>query len=100
MVKSYKQTFHAPNEASRPLFVSSFLLGISPQRVSEAIETAINSTEPKLRFPIEGGANVLIEGQSKMSDEEWIAMGRHESVEDYFQEFAMRLNCKAMLSAY
>ena len=35
-------------------------------------------------------AEVLVSGRARMTDEEWIAMGRHSSDEDYFTEFAAR----------
>lgn len=81
-----------PNAVARmqALFTQGKQIGDSPQTVAETVESAINSTEPKLRFPVGSGASGFIDGRARMSDEEWIAMGRHESVEDYFEEFAAR----------
>jgi NAD(P)-dependent dehydrogenase (short-subunit alcohol dehydrogenase family) len=76
------------------LFTQGKQIGDSPQTVAETVESAINSTGPKLRFPV-GGAQGFIDGRARMSDEEWIAMGRHESVEDYFAEFAQRFPMSA-----
>lgn len=86
-----KETVY-PNAVQRMqvLFSQAKQTGDSPQLVAETIAASIDSTGPRLRFPVGGGASVFIEGRSKMKDEEWIAMGRHETVEDYFQEFAMR----------
>jgi len=85
-----------PNAVQRTqvLFSQAKHTGDSPQLVAEAIESAINSTELKLRFSV-GGAEIFIDGRARMSDEEWIAMGRHETVEDYFKEFAARFSMPA-----
>lgn len=72
------------------MFTQGNETGDAPQLVAETIECAINSTEPKLRYTVSDAGGVLIEGRARMTDEEWIAMGGHDSVEGYFQEFAIR----------
>jgi len=72
------------------LFTNGGENGGSPESVAETIEAAINSTDAQLRFPVGGDARMLLDGRARMSDEEWIAMCRHDSHEDYFQEFAAR----------
>ncbi|MBA4124318.1 MAG: SDR family oxidoreductase [Acidobacteria bacterium] len=86
------------NESSYPnaveriqmLFANGNENGGAPESVAETIEAAINSTDAQLRFPVGGDARMLLDGRARMSDEEWIAMCRHDSHEDYFQEFATR----------
>jgi NAD(P)-dependent dehydrogenase (short-subunit alcohol dehydrogenase family) len=64
--------------------------GGHPQVVADAIESALTTKTPKLRFLAGSDAGVFVTGRSRMSDEEWVAMGRHETDEDYFQEFGAR----------
>jgi len=77
-------------ERTQMMFTQGQQTGGEPQVVAEKIELAINSNDAKLRFPVGDGAQVLLDGRARMSDEEWIAMHRHSSHEDYFQEFGER----------
>lgn len=81
-----------PNAVMRTnaLFQHGRQIGDPPQLVAETIEAAILDTEPKLRYPVGDGAKNFVDGRSRMTDEDWVAMGRHATVEEYFQEFAMR----------
>ncbi len=86
-----------PNVIQRTqiMFTQGNETGDAPQLVAEIIESAINSTEPKLRYTVSDGARMLTDGRARMTDEEWIAMGRHDSIEGYFQEFAARFPMSA-----
>jgi len=86
-----------PNVIQRTqiMFTQGNEAGDAPQLVAETIESAINAAEPKLRYTVGDGAWVFIAGRARMTDEEWIAMGRHDSIEDYFQEFATRFPMSA-----
>jgi len=81
-----------PNAVERTavMFTQAQQIGDSPIMAAETIERAITDPDPKLRYHVGDGASVFIDGRARMSDEEWIAMGRHESLEDYFGEFATR----------
>jgi NAD(P)-dependent dehydrogenase (short-subunit alcohol dehydrogenase family) len=72
------------------IFAQGQQTGSDPRVVAEAIEAAINDPERRLRYRVTPDANVLIDGRASMTDEEWVAMGRHSSDEDYFAEFSTR----------
>ncbi|HEX4950407.1 MAG TPA: SDR family oxidoreductase [Blastocatellia bacterium] len=77
-------------ERTRILFTQAKEVGGQPLAVAETIAEAIRAQEPKLRYTVGDSAGMFLQGRARMSDEEWIAMGRHEAVEDFFQEFAQR----------
>ena len=62
----------------------------TPEEVAQTIDYALNDPVPKLRYPAGEGARDFVEGRTRITDEDWIAMGRHTTIDDYFQEFAMR----------
>ena len=86
-----------PNAVQRTqiMFTQGQQTGDSPQMAAETIESAITATEHKLRHTVGDGAKIFTDGRARMSDEEWIAMGRHNTMEDYFQEFATRFSMSA-----
>jgi NAD(P)-dependent dehydrogenase (short-subunit alcohol dehydrogenase family) len=77
-------------ERTRIIFTQAKEIGGQPQAVAETVAEAIHTYEPKLRYIVGDSAPVFLSGRAQMSDEEWIAMGRHETVEDFFQEFTQR----------
>lgn len=83
---------HYPSvvERTRLMFTQAKEVGGQPLAVAETIAEAIHTPEPRLRYTVGDSAGMLLQGRARMSDEEWIAMGRHEAVEDFFQEFAQR----------
>jgi len=72
------------------IFAQGEQTGSDPQVVAEAIEAAIDDPERRFRYRVTPDAPGLIGGRARMTDEEWVAMGRHSSDEAYFTEFAAR----------
>jgi NAD(P)-dependent dehydrogenase (short-subunit alcohol dehydrogenase family) len=55
--------------------------------VAEVVLYAIETDDPKLRYPVSWGGAGISEGRARMSDEDWVAMGRLESLDEYVAAF-------------
>ncbi len=82
--------YHTAERHTYALFAQAQQTGSDPRVVAAAIEAAINDPERRFRYRVTPDAEVFINGRSRMTDEDWIAMGRHSSDEAYFTEFATR----------
>ncbi len=82
--------YYDPERHTYMIFAQGEQTGSDPQVVAEAVEATINDPARRLRYRVTPDAHVLINGRAQMADEDWIAMGRHSSDEDYFGEFAVR----------
>ena len=72
MLQMYAAGYHHASDASE---------------VAEVIRHAIETDEPKLRYPVSWGGAGIIDGRGAMSDEDWVAMGRIESMDEYIAAF-------------
>ena len=68
------------------MFTNAKQVGSDPQAIAEVIEEAIASNASKLRYPAGADASVVLAARARMSDEDWIAMGRTMTDEEYFAE--------------
>ena len=72
MMQMYAAGYHHATDASE---------------VAAVIQHAIETDEPKLRYPVSWGGPGIVEGRRSLSDEDWVAMGRIESMEGYVAAF-------------
>jgi NAD(P)-dependent dehydrogenase (short-subunit alcohol dehydrogenase family) len=72
------------------MFGQARVTGGTPRQVAETVEEAISTSRPKLRYPVGIDAHALIPNRARMTDEDWIALGRTQTDEQYFTEFAAR----------
>jgi hypothetical protein len=70
------------------MFTNAKQIGSNPQAIAEVIEEAIASNASKLRYPAGADASVVMSTRARMSDEDWIALGRTMTDEEYFGEMA------------
>lgn len=61
-----------------------------PRLVAEVVEHAIATSDPKLRYPVGAGALAFITGRARITDEEWMALGRQMPDEEYWAEFSAK----------
>ena len=55
--------------------------------VAEVILGALENPEPQLRYPCAWGGEELSEGRARLSDEEWVNLGRCKTDEEYYAAF-------------
>lgn len=72
------------------IYSSATVNGGDPRVVAEAIEHAISTNEPKLRYLVGADAQVFADGREKVSDENWLEFGREMSEDEFWTEFATR----------
>ncbi len=57
--------------------------------VARIVRHAIESDDPTLRYPVSWASHEIISGRDKLSDADWVALGRTESVDDYIAAFSV-----------
>jgi NAD(P)-dependent dehydrogenase (short-subunit alcohol dehydrogenase family) len=77
-------------ERMKALFTMAQQVGGPTNLVSETITSAIMSPDSKLRYMVGDGARMFVEGRQRMTDQEWVDMGRHTDLDGYFKEFGER----------
>ena len=68
-------------------YSSGFKRDANPAKVAEVILKAIQSDKYQLRWPVGVDALGISSGRPKISDEEWVSMGREMSDEEYSENF-------------
>lgn len=68
------------------LFVHGQQTGGPAEMVAETIEEAINDKTSRLRYPVGDPARAILAARADMTDEEWVDLGRHETLEAFFGE--------------
>lgn len=58
--------------------------------VADTIATALQDPAPRLRYACAWGGRELCEGRSRMSDEDWVALGGIDEDDEYFEMFRER----------
>jgi NAD(P)-dependent dehydrogenase (short-subunit alcohol dehydrogenase family) len=56
--------------------------------VAHVVREAIETDSPRLRYQVSWGGREMIEGRARMTDEEWIALGRAAPLAEYIEAFA------------
>lgn len=72
MLQMYAAGYHHATDASE---------------VAAVIRHAIETDAPRLRYPVSWGGAGITEGRARMTDEDWVAMGRIESMAEYVAAF-------------
>lgn len=69
------------------MYAAGYVHATDASEVAAIIQHAIETDEPKLRYPVSWGGASIVAGRVRMSDEDWVALGRIESMEEYIAAF-------------
>jgi NAD(P)-dependent dehydrogenase (short-subunit alcohol dehydrogenase family) len=80
---AYEAAYRRMNQ----FYVAGALANVPASDVAETIFTAISDPKPSFRYTCAWGGRELPEGRSRMSDDDWIALGRAADDESYYEAF-------------
>lgn len=69
------------------MYAAGYHHATDAREVAAVIQHAIETDDPKLRYAVSWGGAAIVEGRARLSDEDWVAMGRIESMEEYIVAF-------------
>jgi NAD(P)-dependent dehydrogenase (short-subunit alcohol dehydrogenase family) len=72
---------------SLALFPKMIEGGSTSEDTAEIISAAIRTEEPRLRYLVGRDAETIVKHRARMTDEEFVAMGRCESDDDFYASF-------------
>lgn len=86
----------APNESGAygahyermlQMYAAGYVNATDAVEVAQVILHAIETDDPKLRYPVSWGGPEIVAGRAAMTDEQWVELGRAESLDDYVTRF-------------
>ena len=69
------------------MYAAGYVHATDAWEVAAIIQHAIETDAPTLRYPVSWGGAGIVEGRARMSDEDWVAMGRIDSMAEYIAAF-------------
>jgi len=88
---SEKSAYPIAVTVANALFQSATSSGARPEAVAAVIEEAMSDRTSRLRYPVGDAARALLAARAAMSEEQWVDLGRHETLEAYFGEIASHM---------
>ncbi len=74
-------------ERMMQMYAAGYLHATDAAEVARIVLHAIETDEPKLRYPVSWGGRAIVDGRTAMTDEQWVEMGRIESLDEYIAAF-------------
>jgi short-subunit dehydrogenase len=69
------------------MYAAGYLNATDAIEVARVVRHAIETDEPRLRYPVSWGGRELVEGRARMADGDWVALGRAQTLEEYVEAF-------------
>jgi NAD(P)-dependent dehydrogenase (short-subunit alcohol dehydrogenase family) len=70
------------------MYAAGYVNATDAIEVAHIVRHAIETDAPRLRYQVSWGGRELVEGRARMSDEQWVALGRAAPLADYIEAFA------------
>jgi NAD(P)-dependent dehydrogenase (short-subunit alcohol dehydrogenase family) len=72
------------------MYAAGLANATDPVEVARVIHHAVTTDEPRLRYAVSWGAEPMISGRARLSDEEWVELGQYADDQDdaYYDHFA------------
>jgi NAD(P)-dependent dehydrogenase (short-subunit alcohol dehydrogenase family) len=74
-------------ERMMQMYAAGYVHATDATEVAQIILHAIETDDPKLRYPVSWGGQAIVEGRAAMTDEQWVALGSTESLDEYLAAF-------------
>ena len=79
--------YDAHYERMLQMYAAGYVHATDAVEVGRIVQHAIETDEPTLRYPVSWGGREIVDGRAAMSDEDWVAMGRLETLDEYIAAF-------------
>lgn len=79
--------YEAQYERMMQMYAAGYLHASDAVEVAEVVLHAIETDDPKLRYPVSWGGQAIVDGRNAMTDEQWVEMGRTETLDEYIAAF-------------
>ena len=79
--------YQAQYERMMQMYAAGYVNASDASEVAEIILHAIETDEPKLRYPVSWSGQAIVEGRRAMTDEDWVELGRTDSLDEYIAAF-------------
>lgn len=79
--------YQAAYRRMNQFYLKGAVANVSADEVARTIGQALTDPSPRLRYTCAWGGRELPEGRARMSDEEWVALGKATDDESYYKAF-------------
>jgi len=69
------------------MYGAGYVHATDASEVAAVIGHSIETDDPKLRYQVSWGGRELVGGRARMADEDWVALGRTTTLDDYVTAF-------------
>jgi NAD(P)-dependent dehydrogenase (short-subunit alcohol dehydrogenase family) len=79
--------YDAHNRRMLQFYAAGIPQATDPMEVAEVVLEAITADRPKFRYTVSWGGDEIVQGRSRMTDEEWVALGDTTDDAEYYRRF-------------